>query len=159
MSATATARARRSWLVLDCTGIPAVRDQVERAIALSAFNRGAVVAMPWSEAAEDIMEREAQDARDLDGDGLTICATVYTGTTLTGGRAWSVVLDTSRAALEAAVIDKRESVYEHLKEYDPAQLVAGGAAGQRLDRVLVEWIRARWNAGDEWTRSIWKVCP
>lgn len=37
------------------------------------------------------------------------------------------------------------------------QLLGDGAAGREFDRLYNVWIRARWDAGDAWVRSVWPV--
>lgn len=46
----------------------------------------------------------------------------------------------------------------HMKD-NAGQLLGDGAAGRAFDRLYNVWIRARWDAGDAWVRSVWAVRP
>jgi hypothetical protein len=64
-------------------------------------------------------------------------------------REWSVKASyTAQLALEL-----------HMKQHSGQLLKAGTQAGDEFERLYLEWIRARWDEGHTWTRSVWKDRP
>lgn len=57
-----------------------------------------------------------------------------------------------------AIATARAALDEHQRRFAGHNL-GSGWAGQEFDRLYLEWIRARWDANDAWTRSVWSVRP
>lgn len=56
--------------------------------------------------------------------------------------------------------EKREALEAHMEKYRGFLLTARGAfPATEFDRLYLEWVRARWDAGDPWVKSVWKVRP
>lgn len=47
----------------------------------------------------------------------------------------------------------------HMKAFSGQLLTAGTFASGEFDNLYLAWVRARWDEGDEWTRSVWTVRP
>lgn len=47
----------------------------------------------------------------------------------------------------------------HMKRYRGECLTRGTFASDEFDRLYLAWIRARWDAGQAWTRNVWKERP
>lgn len=68
--------------------------------------------------------------------------------------------------VEAAAVRRVETadtrLEAHMRRYRGelgALLNVGTFASEEFDRLYNLWIRARWDTGDVWVRSIWKVRP
>ena len=48
---------------------------------------------------------------------------------------------------------------EHMKRFSGQLLTQGTFASDEFERLYTRWIRARWDAGDAWVRSVWTVRP
>lgn len=42
---------------------------------------------------------------------------------------------------------------------DAGTILKDGPIGREFDEAYTEWIRARWDAGDQWVRSVWTARP
>lgn len=58
-------------------------------------------------------------------------------------------------AVERAHINLRN----HMARFPGQALTQSTFAGEEFDRLYEAWIRARWDAGDAWVRSVWKERP
>lgn len=58
-----------------------------------------------------------------------------------------------------AVLKTNAALEAHMKENTGNILKVGHAAGTTFDQLYNEWIRARWDAGDAWVRSVWVKRP
>ena len=47
----------------------------------------------------------------------------------------------------------------HMRRHSGQILTRGTFASEEFDRLYAVWIRARWDAGDPWVRSIWISKP
>lgn len=47
----------------------------------------------------------------------------------------------------------------HMKQHAGQLLTQGTFASDEFDRLYHAWIRARWDAGDAWVRSVWTDRP
>lgn len=47
----------------------------------------------------------------------------------------------------------------HMRRHSGQLLTPGTFASEEFDRAYLAWIQARWDAGDEWTRSVWTTRP
>lgn len=48
---------------------------------------------------------------------------------------------------------------EHMRRHRGQLLTRGTFASEEFDRLYVEWIRRRWDAGDPWVRDVWRTRP
>lgn len=48
---------------------------------------------------------------------------------------------------------------DHMKRHAGSLLTEGAFASEEFDRLYLAWIRARWDDGDAWTRSVWRERP
>lgn len=48
---------------------------------------------------------------------------------------------------------------EHMRRHSGQLLTVGTFASEEFDRLYVNWIRLRWDAGDPWVRSVWTARP
>lgn len=47
----------------------------------------------------------------------------------------------------------------HMEHFRGQLLMIGTFASEEFDRLYTVWIRARWDEGDAWVRSVWKERP
>lgn len=48
---------------------------------------------------------------------------------------------------------------EHMARCAGSLLVPNTFGSEEFDRLYASWIRARWDEGDEWARSVWPTRP
>ena len=48
---------------------------------------------------------------------------------------------------------------EHMRRYRGELMTAGTFASDEFDRLYLVLIRARWDRGDAWVRSVWTARP
>lgn len=52
-----------------------------------------------------------------------------------------------------------EALKSHMARYRGEVIARGTFASEEFDRLYSAWICARWDAGDEWVRSVWTTRP
>jgi len=71
-----------------------------------------------------------------------------TGNIEMGPQVTQRAIQAAKAALDA-----------HMKRHAGQLLTRGTFASDEFDRLYIEWIRLRWDAGEPWTRNVWKARP
>lgn len=52
-----------------------------------------------------------------------------------------------------------DALRNHERRFAGQLLTRGTFASEEFDRLYEIWIRARWDAGDPWVRSVWTTRP